>query len=116
VALCRANDIPAREVWGIARSFDRRARNPKIKSNFWFGDHVWAEVYFPGPGWLPIEPQTFFTVAPPALGCVRLCHYDLLRGNPLRASSTALNAHPPAVERVRSLPDMPVRDAAVLPG
>jgi tetratricopeptide (TPR) repeat protein len=51
-ALCRACDIPARPIWGLLRvppGTDRK-----------FGDivsHNWAEVYIPGSGWLPIDPQ-----------------------------------------------------------
>lgn len=51
-ALCRAAEVPARPVWGMLRleaGADRK-----------FGDivsHNWAEVYFGGVGWIPIDPQ-----------------------------------------------------------
>jgi transglutaminase-like putative cysteine protease len=51
-ALCRAAGVPARPVWGIIRI-------PPVpnqaKGNF--ASHNWAEVYFPGSGWIPVDPQ-----------------------------------------------------------
>lgn len=50
--LCRAAEIPARPIWGILRvppGADRK-----------FGEivsHNWAEVYFSGAGWIPVDPQ-----------------------------------------------------------
>ncbi len=51
-ALCRAADIPARPVWGLARVPPGQDRK--------FGDiisHNWCEVYISGCGWVPIDPQ-----------------------------------------------------------
>jgi tetratricopeptide (TPR) repeat protein len=51
-ALCRASDIPARPVWGMLRV--PPGTDPK------FGEivsHNWDEVYIPGSGWLPVDPQ-----------------------------------------------------------
>jgi len=47
-ALCRALGIPARYVTGVAYS-----NLPGIGG---FGNHAWAEVYFPGHGWIPFDP------------------------------------------------------------
>jgi len=45
VALCRASKIPARMVAGF-----RLDENDKLKN------HLWAEFYLPGYGWLPADP------------------------------------------------------------
>ncbi|MBW2979506.1 hypothetical protein DRZ77_01190 [Candidatus Woesearchaeota archaeon] len=46
VALCRALDIPAKYISGIAYS--------NIISSFEM--HAWASVYFPNYGWIPFDP------------------------------------------------------------
>jgi len=46
IALCRASGIPARGVMGFGYGTD----DDEIYS------HHWAEVYFPGSGWLPVDP------------------------------------------------------------
>lgn len=43
VAACRTQGLPARAVTGM-----------RTGDNAW---HVWAEVYFPGHGWLPVDPS-----------------------------------------------------------
>ncbi len=48
IALCRALGIPARYVSGIAYS-----NIPELEG---FGNHAWAEVYFPDNGWVPFDP------------------------------------------------------------
>ncbi len=48
IALCRALGIPARYVSGVAYS-----NIPELEG---FGNHAWAEVYFPGYGWVPFDP------------------------------------------------------------
>ncbi len=48
IALCRALGIPARYVSGVAYS--------NIAELEGFGNHAWAEVYFPGYGWVPFDP------------------------------------------------------------
>ena len=48
IALCRALGIPARYVSGVAYS-----NIPELEG---FGNHAWAEVYFPDYGWIPFDP------------------------------------------------------------
>jgi tetratricopeptide (TPR) repeat protein len=57
-ALCRAAGIPARPVWGL----NRIPPSPMQPKGGW-ASHNWAEVYFPGSGWIPLDPQ-----APESLG------------------------------------------------
>jgi len=47
IALCRAVGIPARYVSGEAYS--------NLEALKGFGEHAWAEVYFPGYGWVPFD-------------------------------------------------------------
>ncbi|MDD5086150.1 MAG: transglutaminase domain-containing protein, partial [Candidatus Nanoarchaeia archaeon] len=47
ISLCRAVKIPARYVSGIAYS-----NIPELEG---FGNHAWADVYFPGYGWVPFD-------------------------------------------------------------
>jgi hypothetical protein len=99
VALCRANQIPAREVWGLSRSYDRRSRHPRASGSEWFADHAWAEVYLPPVGWMAVEPQ-HADLSLPGTGCVRLAHFDPQRGNHLKENASAMGAHPPASEEL----------------
>lgn len=46
ISMCRSVGIPARFASGVA--FSNR--------NNGFGNHGWAEVYFPGHGWIPFDP------------------------------------------------------------
>ena len=48
IALLRANGVPARYVSGIAYT-----NSPLFDFNW--GAHAWAEVYFPGYGWIPFD-------------------------------------------------------------
>lgn len=52
VSLCRALGIPARYVGGLFLAIA-----PDIKKKFAIIDetHAWAEVYFPGTGWVPVD-------------------------------------------------------------
>jgi len=49
IALCRSVGIPARFVSGFAYT-----DSPEFSSEW--GSHGWAEVYFPGYGWVPFDP------------------------------------------------------------
>ncbi|MGV8162200.1 MAG: transglutaminase-like domain-containing protein [Candidatus Nanoarchaeia archaeon] len=49
ISMCRSLGIPARFVSGIAYTDDAQFENP-------WGPHGWAEVYFPGYGWVPFDP------------------------------------------------------------
>ncbi len=51
-ALCRAAGVPARPVWGL----NRIPPAPMQPKGGWVS-HNWAEVYFPGSGWIPVDPQ-----------------------------------------------------------
>lgn len=55
VALCRAQEIPARAVAGY------KIENP-YSNNVNLIDHVWAEIYLDDYGWLPVEPTIEYTV------------------------------------------------------
>jgi len=48
IALCRSLGIAARYVSGVAYS-----NIPELEG---FGNHAWAEVYFPDYGWVPFDP------------------------------------------------------------
>ncbi|MHC1694751.1 MAG: transglutaminase family protein [Eubacteriales bacterium] len=64
VTMMRSLGIPARYVEGFAVDNTRNVgrtptvRNPALTSIFDYNAHAWAEVYFPGIGWLPFEPTT----------------------------------------------------------
>lgn len=45
IAMCRAIGIPARQVSGVFFTEERT------------GQHVWAEFYLPGYGWIPADPS-----------------------------------------------------------
>ncbi len=49
IALCRAVGIPARFVTGVSHM-----SSPLFEKKW--GTHGWAEVYFPGTGWIPFDP------------------------------------------------------------
>lgn len=49
IALCRASDIPAREVLGI-----RMGKKPVQDITTW--QHCWAEFFLPGTGWVSADP------------------------------------------------------------
>ncbi len=66
IAMNRALGIPARFVSGIAYT------NSELFSERW-GPHGWAEVYFPGRGWVPYD------VTYGELGFVDASHITLMR-------------------------------------
>jgi transglutaminase-like putative cysteine protease len=74
IALCRAVGVPARFVSGTAYTDDPRFREG-------WGPHAWAEVYFPGKGWVP------FDVTYGQLGDVDLTHIELRKGPDVTSSS-----------------------------
>jgi transglutaminase-like putative cysteine protease len=49
IALCRANRIPARYVGGVVT----RGDDAFVDNVF----HRWAEIYLPGIGWIPVDPD-----------------------------------------------------------
>jgi transglutaminase-like putative cysteine protease len=75
IALNRAMGIPAKFVSGYAYTDDPRFREG-------WGPHAWAEVYFPGNGWVPID------VTYGQLGDVDLTHVELRKGADVTKSST----------------------------
>jgi len=85
-ALCRANGIPAREVWGVIEdpTPDRRfAPAGHLKG------HAWAEFYLCGIGWVPVEPQRPDTLGFLPATYVRMYHYDVV------SSLTSTHAYRP---------------------
>jgi transglutaminase-like putative cysteine protease len=49
VALARAANVPAREIFGI-----RQGKKAVQEITTW--QHCWAEFYLPGYGWVPVDP------------------------------------------------------------
>lgn len=49
ISMCRSLGIPARFVTGMSYTNDPQFEKP-------WGLHGWAEVYFPGYGWMPFDP------------------------------------------------------------
>jgi transglutaminase-like putative cysteine protease len=49
VALCRADGVPAREIFGIRQG-------KKETENITQWQHCWAEFFLPGYGWVPVDP------------------------------------------------------------
>lgn len=54
VALCRAEEIPARVVVGYKVEVEYRKEVPI--------SHAWAEIYLDDYGWVPVEPTVIYTV------------------------------------------------------
>lgn len=54
VALCRAEEIPARVVTGY--------KVETVNGVESLIDHAWAEIYLDDYGWLPVEPTVIYTV------------------------------------------------------
>lgn len=55
VALCRAEEIPARVIAGYKIDTTSSGDSKLI-------DHAWAEIYLDDYGWLPVEPTVIYTV------------------------------------------------------
>ncbi|MBI5065511.1 transglutaminase domain-containing protein [Candidatus Woesearchaeota archaeon] len=68
MALLRANNIPARFVYGVSYT-----ENPAVSQQW--GPHGWAEVYFPNYGWVP------FDVTFDQYGWIDTGHVKLHEGN-----------------------------------
>ena len=49
IALCRAVDVPAREILGLRMG-------QKSFQDITQGQHCWAEFFLPGFGWVPVDP------------------------------------------------------------
>jgi len=49
VALARASDVPAREVYGLRLG-------KKAEEDITGGHHCWSEFYLPDYGWVPVDP------------------------------------------------------------
>ena len=73
-ALCRADGIAAREVWGVIEdpTPDHQFAPPGHLKG-----HAWAEFYLYGIGWIPVEPQSPGSVGFLPGTYIRLWHYDL---------------------------------------
>jgi len=58
VAICRAIGIPARCVYGLRTGSSRLFRSLGLSSDdATRGQHVRAEFYVPGYGWIPVDPS-----------------------------------------------------------
>ncbi len=75
IALCRALNIPARYVGGMAYS--------NMTNSTWIS-HAWAEVYFPGNGWVP------FDVVYGEFGFLDVSHIEFYDSDDANRSSTRL--------------------------
>jgi transglutaminase-like putative cysteine protease len=56
VALCRAENIPARLIEGYRLDNDKKDEKGNIEAV----NHVWPEVYLKDYGWVPVEPTVLY--------------------------------------------------------
>jgi transglutaminase-like putative cysteine protease len=69
-ALCRANNIPAREVWGVVEADISFTPVGHLKG------HLWSEVYLNGVGWIPVEPQILGSLGKLPRSYIRMYSYE----------------------------------------
>jgi len=69
-ALCRANNIPAREVWGVVEADISFTPVGHLKG------HLWSEVYLIGVGWIPVEPQILGSLGKLPRSYIRMYSYE----------------------------------------
>jgi hypothetical protein len=69
-ALCRANKIPAREVWGVVEADTSFTPAGHLKG------HLWSEVYLVGLGWVPVEPQILGSLGKLPRTYIRMYSYE----------------------------------------
>ena len=69
-ALCRANKIPAREVWGVVEADTSYTPAGHLKG------HLWSEIYLSGIGWIPVEPQILGSIGTLPRSYIRMYSYE----------------------------------------
>ncbi len=66
IAMCRAVDVPSRAIEGykledVYESGDYSG-DPDVLVGKKLVNHVWAEIYLDGFGWVPVEPTIIYTI------------------------------------------------------
>lgn len=65
IAFCRAVDIPSRGIEGYKVEVEYGsgdASGDDVIVNKKLANHVWAEIYLDGFGWVPVEPTIIYTI------------------------------------------------------